>query len=52
MIHGIGEGMHKLFMESDEPARLVAWVGEQRGRIWTAPMVETASRVATLRKPQ
>ncbi len=37
-MHGIGEGTHRLFVDSQEHARLVQWLGENRSRIWTAPL--------------
>ena len=41
-IHGVGEGTHKGYVDSEEHRRLVAWLGENRKRIWTAPMIEIA----------
>ncbi len=42
MIHGVGEGTHKLFIDADEHRRFIDWLGEQRRTLWVAPMVEIA----------
>lgn len=42
-IHGVGEGSHKWHMLTEEHQQLVTWLGQQRARIWTAPMLEVAS---------
>jgi hypothetical protein len=39
-MHGVGSEAHRLFIESDEHRQLVAWLGENAGRIWTAPIIE------------
>ncbi len=41
-VHGVGEGTHKGFLDLEEHRRLVAWLGQNRARIWTAPMIEVA----------
>jgi len=43
--HGVGEGTHKLFIETDEHRKLVEWLGGQRQTIWTAPLAEIAERL-------
>jgi peptidoglycan/xylan/chitin deacetylase (PgdA/CDA1 family) len=44
-IHGVGEGTHKLFIDSGEHLRLVEWLGAHGTKIWTAPMIEVAGHL-------
>jgi peptidoglycan-N-acetylglucosamine deacetylase len=41
-IHGVGEGTHKGYVDSEEHRLLAEWLGANRKRIWTAPMIEIA----------
>jgi sialate O-acetylesterase len=41
-IHGVGAGTHKGYIDLAEHRRLVKWLGANRTRIWTAPMIEVA----------
>ncbi|MFZ6031211.1 MAG: polysaccharide deacetylase family protein [Chloroflexota bacterium] len=41
-VHGVGEGSHKWHMAAEEHRQLIAWLGRQRERIWTAPMLDVA----------
>ena len=45
MIHGVGEGTHGLYIDTDEHEKLVSWLGANKADIWTAPLVEVASYV-------
>ena len=47
MFHGAGRGTHDLFIEADEHARLVDYLADNSGRIWTASMVKVASYLKT-----
>ncbi len=47
MIHGVGEGTHSLYMEKSRHAKLVAWLAENKARLWTAPFIEVAQYVKT-----
>lgn len=38
-MHGVGK-THNLFIEEDEHAQLVKWLGQNADRIWTAPLIE------------
>jgi len=45
-MHGVGDGTHRLFIDADEHWRLVEWLGANRQRIWTAPMLEVARHLS------
>jgi peptidoglycan/xylan/chitin deacetylase (PgdA/CDA1 family) len=45
MIHGVGEGTHGLYIDTSEHEKLIAWLRENRDRIWTAPVVKVAQHV-------
>jgi peptidoglycan-N-acetylglucosamine deacetylase len=49
-IHGVGEGTHKGYIDLEEHRRLVGWLGENRTRIWTAPMIEVAKYLVRRKK--
>lgn len=49
IIHGVGEGTHRLFAVAEEHYRLIAWLGANRERIWTAPMREVAEYLQQFR---
>lgn len=40
MMHGIGPATHKLHIMPEEHRALVAWLGEMKDTIWTAPVAE------------
>ena len=42
-IHGVGEGTFRGFIDLEEHRRLIEWLGANRTRIWTAPMIEVAN---------
>lgn len=44
MMHGVGEGTHGLFIDSEEHRQLVEYLGEQT-EIWTAPLADVAAHV-------
>jgi hypothetical protein len=52
MIHGVGEGTHPLFIADDEHRQLVEWLDHERASIWTAPVVEVASRLKSASKSE
>jgi peptidoglycan/xylan/chitin deacetylase (PgdA/CDA1 family) len=39
-MHGVGLGTHSLFIDRDEHHQFVAWLGQNKSAIWTAPMIE------------
>lgn len=43
MFHGVGAGTHGLFIDSEEHNRLVDYLADRAGQIWTASMVEVAT---------
>jgi hypothetical protein len=43
MFHGVGTGTHPLFVADDEHRQLITWLAQERGKIWTAPVVQVAS---------
>ena len=45
MIHGVGEGTHDLFIDTEEHKKLISWLGANTADIWTAPLVEVARYV-------
>jgi peptidoglycan-N-acetylglucosamine deacetylase len=45
MFHGVGEGTHALFIPEEEHRQLVEWLATSRSAIWTAPIVEVATRL-------
>lgn len=44
-MHGVGSEAHRLFIDPGEHRRLVEWLGENAGRIWTAPMIEVVKHL-------
>lgn len=48
--HGVGEGTHSLYIDAEEHAKLVAWLGEQQERIWTTSVRDAAAHVAATRE--
>lgn len=42
MIHGVGEGTHKLYIDVEEHQKLVDYLGAQQDSIWTAPVAQVA----------
>ena len=44
-LHGVGAGTHTYFLDADVHGRLTEWLGAQRARIWTAPMIEVAQHL-------
>jgi sialate O-acetylesterase len=45
MIHGIGPETHTLYINQPEHDQLVAWLGQNQDRFWTAPLVDVARYV-------
>lgn len=45
MIHGVGQGTHGMYIDTDEHNKLVSWLGASRADVWTAPLVEVAKHV-------
>jgi sialate O-acetylesterase len=45
MIHGVGEGTHNMYMETETHEKLVAWLAANKADVWTAPFVEVAKWV-------
>ncbi|MGZ0657035.1 polysaccharide deacetylase family protein [Coraliomargarita sp. W4R72] len=45
MFHGVGEGTHSLFIDTEEHARLVAYLKANSSRIWTASMLQVAKHL-------
>jgi len=45
MFHGVGEGTHNGFIETDEHAQLIDFLAENSDRIWTASMVNVANHL-------
>jgi sialate O-acetylesterase len=45
MIHGVGQGTHGLYIDTDEHGKLVSWLGANKADIWTASLVEVAKHV-------
>lgn len=46
LAHGVGRGTHSLFIEADEHARLLEWLGARRERIWGATVSALVERLA------
>jgi sialate O-acetylesterase len=42
MIHGVGEGTHKLYIDVEEHQKLVDYLSAQQDSIWTAPVAQIA----------
>lgn len=42
MVHGVGEGTHKLFIDGDQHDRFIDWLSARVGHVWTASMIEVA----------
>lgn len=51
MFHGVGAGTHNLFVDENEHRQLIAWLDQERGSIWTAPVVEVAQRLKSAGNP-
>jgi peptidoglycan-N-acetylglucosamine deacetylase len=49
MFHGVGEGTHPLFIADEEHRQLLEWLAHERTSIWTAPVVEVATRLKVAR---
>jgi sialate O-acetylesterase len=45
MFHGVGEGTHGLYIDSDEHAKLVDYLEVNSSRIWTASTVQVAKHL-------
>jgi hypothetical protein len=45
MIHGVGEGTHSLFIDSDEHSKLIDYLEKKRNEIWTAPVLWVANHL-------
>lgn len=45
MFHGVGDASHRLHIQEDEHQKLVEWLGAERSRIWTAPMLDVAGHL-------
>jgi len=43
MIHGVGRGTHNLYIDTEEHAKLIRYLGENSNRIWTMPAVDIAN---------
>lgn len=39
-MHGVGSDTHRLHIDTQEHRRLIAWLGEIRDRLWTAPVID------------
>jgi peptidoglycan/xylan/chitin deacetylase (PgdA/CDA1 family) len=50
MFHGVGKGTHSLYIEAEEHAKLVAYLGANKDRIWTAPAVDVARYLKDIKK--
>jgi sialate O-acetylesterase len=47
MIHGVGEGTHNMYMETDTHEKLVVWLAANKSDVWTAPFIEVAKHMKT-----
>jgi hypothetical protein len=45
MIHGVGQGTHGMYIDTDEHEKLISWLGASKAKIWTAPLVDVARYV-------
>lgn len=45
MFHGVGAGTHNLYVDDAEHRQLIEWLDQERGSIWTAPVVEVAQHL-------
>lgn len=45
MIHGVGEKTHHLHIRSEHHRDLCRYLGDNRGKIWTAPMMDVVRQV-------
>lgn len=50
MFHGVGTGTHNLFIAEDEHRKLVEWLDKRRASIWTAPVVDVARHLKSLKR--
>ena len=50
MFHGVGKGTHSLYIEAQEHAQLVAYLGANKERIWTAPAVDVTRYLKDIKK--
>ena len=50
MIHGVGAETHNLYIDPEEHGQFVEWLGAEKGRIWTAPMIDVARHVRAVRQ--
>ena len=42
MIHGVGQGTHGLYIDTDQHRQLVDYLGSRQDTVWTAPVVTVA----------
>lgn len=45
MFHGVGKETHNLYVDDEEHRKLVEWLDQERGTIWTASVVEVAQHL-------
>ena len=50
MIHGVGSGTHKSYIDDQEHQKLLEYLSANRHRIWTAPALEVATYLQGYRK--
>ncbi|MBN1286023.1 MAG: polysaccharide deacetylase family protein [Anaerolineae bacterium] len=43
--HGVGAGTHDLFTDLEVHRRLVEWLGANKARVWTAPMIDVVKHL-------
>ena len=48
MIHGVGQGMHGMYIDTDEQEKLISWLGASKAEIWLClwPMSPSMSGIA------
>jgi peptidoglycan/xylan/chitin deacetylase (PgdA/CDA1 family) len=49
-MHGVGQGTHNHFIDYGEHRQFVEWLGQNRSRIWTAPMIEVVKYLQNILK--
>lgn len=49
MFHGVGVGTHSLFIADEEHRQLIEWLAQRRDSIWTAPVVDVARYLKSLK---
>ncbi len=45
MTHGVGQGTHSLYIDTEEHRKLIDYLAANRDRIWTAPAVDVATYI-------